>query len=156
MPSRNIRRNGGHLKSGGASPHSTRQARDLHLQTRSRFGLRQCSAAFARSASLRLDYIQWNPAFDFAVNLQFEVVISGALKMKTEMLPDVNMCLRLLTRNANLKILADRFEDWPHVRIAEVHFEPVAALLADIESQLTSKRTQGMITGEGMSSDCVK
>jgi hypothetical protein len=126
------------------------------LQSRDRRAPKTRCVYPAESALPRLDYIQWNPAFDFAVNLQFEVVISGALKMKTEMLPDVNMCLRLLTRNANLKILADRFEDWPHVRIAEVHFEPVAALLADIESQLTSKRTQGMITGEGMSSDCVK
>jgi hypothetical protein len=110
----------------------------------------------AESASLRLDYIQWNSAFGVAVNLQFEVVISGALKMKTEMLPDVNMCLRLLTRNANLKILPDRFEDWPHVWIAEVHLEPVTAFLADIKPQLTSERTQRMITGEGMSSDRVK
>ena len=72
------------------------------------------------------------------------------------MLPDVNMCLRLLTRNANLKILPDRFEDWSHVRIAEVHLEPVTALLADIKSQLTSDCTQGMITREGMSADRVK
>jgi hypothetical protein len=110
----------------------------------------------AESVSLRLDYVQWNPAFGVVVNLQFEVVISGPLKMKTEMLPDVNMRLRLLTRNANLKILPDRFENWPHVRIAEVHFEPVAALLADLKPQLTSERTQGMITGERMSSDYVK
>jgi len=103
-----------------------------------------------------LDYVQWNPAFDVAVYLQLEVVLSGSLKMETEMLPDMDMCLRPLTRNANLKILPDRFEDGPHVRIAEVHLEPVTALLANIKSQLTSDCTQGMITWKGMSADRVK
>ncbi|PYJ19277.1 MAG: hypothetical protein DME99_13130 [Verrucomicrobia bacterium] len=103
-----------------------------------------------------MDYVQWNPAFDVAVYLQLKVVISGPLKMKTEMLPDMDMCLRPLTRNANLKILPDGFEDWPHVRIAEVHLKPVTALLANIKSQLTSDCTQGMITREEISADGVK
>ncbi len=54
--------------------------------------------------------------------------------MKTEMLPDVNMRLRLVTGNPNLKILAYRLENGPHIRIAEVHLDPVAALLAHIKS----------------------
>src|SRR5437773_6989726 len=86
------------------------------------------------SAPLRLDYIQRNPAFGFAVDFEFEVVVARALKMKTEMLPDVNVRLRLVTGNLNLKILAYRLENRPHIRIAEVHLDPMAAFLADIKS----------------------
>ncbi len=72
------------------------------------------------------------------------------------MLPDVNVRLRLVTGNPNLKILPDRLENWPHVRIAEVHLDPVAAFLADIEPQLTGDCTQRMITGKSMSADRIK
>jgi len=108
------------------------------------------------SASLRLDYIQRNPAFGVAVDLELEIIFSGKLKVKTEVLPDVNVCLRLMTGNADLKILPYRFENWPHVRIAEVHLEPVAALLADIKSQFACDGTQGMITGKRLSANRVK
>jgi len=108
------------------------------------------------SASLRLDYIQRNPAFGVAVNLELEIIFSRTLEVKTEMLPNVNVCLRLVTGNPNLKILAYRFENWPHVRIAEVHLDPVAALLADVKSQFACDCTQGMITRKRMSANRVK
>jgi len=66
------------------------------------------------------------------------------------------VCLRLVTGNPNLKILAYRFENWPHIRIAEVHLEPMAALLADVKSQFACDCTQGMITGKRMSANRVK
>ncbi len=72
------------------------------------------------------------------------------------MLPDVNVRLRLVAGNADLKILPYRFKNWTHVRIAEVHPEPVAALLADIKSQFACDCTQGMITGKRLSANRVK
>src|SRR5205809_7359659 len=95
---------------------------------------RQC-LPLLRSARLCLKYVQGNTAFGVAVYLQLEVVLSGSLKMKTQMLPDVDMCLRPLTRTVNLKILSDRFQDGPHIGIAKVHLKPVTTLLADIKSQ---------------------
>jgi hypothetical protein len=80
-----------------------------------------------------LDYIQWNSAPGNAIDLELEIIISGTLEMKTEVLPDVNMCPGLVTGNPNLKILPYGFENWPHVRIAEVHLERVAALFAGIK-----------------------
>jgi len=119
--------------------------------------LHQGSAALAgRSAPLRLDYIKRDAAFGVAVNLELEVVVARTLKVKTEMLPDVNVCLRLVARNPNLKILAYRLENGPHVRIAEVHLDPMAALLAHIKSELTCDCTQRMITGKRLSADRVK
>ena len=76
--------------------------------------------------------------------------------MKTEMLPDVNVRLRLVAGNPNLKILAYRLENGPHVRIAEVHLDPVASLLAHIEAELTRDCAQWMITGKRVSADRVK
>jgi hypothetical protein len=80
-----------------------------------------------------LDYIQRNSAPGSAIDLELEIIISGALEMKTEMLPDMDVCLGLVTGNPNLKILPYGFEDWPHVRITEVHLERVAALFAGIK-----------------------
>jgi len=108
------------------------------------------------SAPLRLDYVQWDAAFSVAVDLELEVVVAGTFKVKTEMLPDVSVCLRLITRNSNFEILAYRLENGPHVRIAEVHLNRVAALLAHFKSELTCNCTQRMITGKRMSADRVK
>jgi hypothetical protein len=108
------------------------------------------------SAPLRLDYVQRDAAFRVAVDLELEVVVAGTFKVKTEMLPDVNVCLRLVTGNSNFEILAYRFENWPHVWIAEVHLNRVAALLAHFKSELTCNCTQCVITGKRMSPDRVK
>lgn len=108
------------------------------------------------SAPLRLDYIQRDAAFRVAVDLELEVVVARTFKVETEMLPNVSVCLRLVTGNSNFEILAYRLENRPHVRIAEVHLNPVAALLAYIESELTCDCTQRMITGKRMSPDRVK
>jgi hypothetical protein len=108
------------------------------------------------SAPLRLDYIQRDAAFGVAVDLELEVVVAGTFKVKTEMLPDVSVCLRLVTGNSNFEILAYRLENWPHVWIAEVHLNRVAALLAHIKSELTCDCTHWMITGKRMSADRVK
>ena len=116
----------------------------------------QPAALAGTSAPLRLDHIQRDPAFGVAVYLELEIIFSGKLKVKTEVLPDVNVCLRLMTGDADLKILPYRFENWPHVRIAEVHLEPVAALLADIKSQFACDCTQRMITGKRLSANRVK
>jgi hypothetical protein len=108
------------------------------------------------SAPLRLDYVQRDAAFRVAVDLELEVIVAGTFKVKTEMLPDVSMCLRLVTGNLNFEILPYRLENGPHVRIAEVHLNRVAALLAHIKSELTCDRTHWMITGKRMSADRVK
>jgi len=108
------------------------------------------------SVPLRLDYIQRDAAFGVAVDLELKVVVAGTFKVKTEMLPDVSMCLRLVTGNSNFEILAYRLENWPHVWIAEVHLNRVAALLAHIKSELTCDCTHWMITGKRMSADRVK
>jgi hypothetical protein len=108
------------------------------------------------SASLRLDHIQRDAAFGVAVDLKLEVVVARTLKVKTEMLPDVNVCLRLASGNPNFKILAYRLENRPHVRIAEVHLDPVAALLAHIKAELACDSTQRMIAGKRASTDRVK
>jgi hypothetical protein len=105
---------------------------------------------------LRLDYIQWYPASSFTIDLKLEVVVARTLKMETEMLPDVNVCLRLVAGNPNLKILPYRLENGPHVWIAEVHLNRVAALLAHLKSKLTCDRTHWMITGKRMSADRIK
>jgi hypothetical protein len=84
-----------------------------------------------------LDYIQRNSAPGSAVHLELEIIISGTLEMKAEVLPDVNVGLGLGTRNPNLKILPYGFEDRPHVRIAEMHLERVAALFAGIKPKFT-------------------
>jgi hypothetical protein len=105
---------------------------------------------------LRLDYIQGYPASGFTIDLELEVVIARTLKMKTEMLPDVNVCLRLVAWNPNFEILPYRLENGPHVRIAEVHLNPMAALLAHLKSELTCDCTQRMITGKRVSADRVK
>jgi len=68
--------------------------------------------------------------------------------MKSEMLPDMNVRLRLMTWNLDLKILAYRRQNWPHVWIAKVHFEEMTSFLAGIKSQLTGNSTQWMITWE--------
>src|SRR5206468_11700610 len=78
------------------------------------------------------------------------------LKMETEMLPDVNVCLRSVAGNPNFEILAYRLENGPHVRVAEVHLNPMAALLAHLKSELTCDCTQRMITGKRVSADRVK
>jgi hypothetical protein len=62
----------------------------------------------------------------------------------------------LVAGNPNLKILAYRLENGPHVRIAEVHLDPVAALLAHIKAELTCDCAQWMITGKRVSAYCVK
>jgi hypothetical protein len=103
-----------------------------------------------------LDDIQRNPTFGLAVNFKLEVVFSGPLKMKSEMLPDMNVRLRLVTRNLNLKILAYRRENRPHVWIAKVHFEEMTSFLADIKSQLTDNGAQWMITWERLSPNRVE
>jgi hypothetical protein len=108
------------------------------------------------SAPLRLDYIQRDAAFGVAVDLKLEVVVARTLKVKAEMLPDMGVCLRLVAGNSNFEILAYRFENGPHIRIAEVHLNPVAALLTHIKSELTCDCTQRMITGKRMSPDRVK
>ena len=88
-----------------------------------------------------MDHVQWDSAFGVAVNFQLEIILPWAFEVETEMLPDVNVCLRSLTRNPNFKILTYGFKDWPHVGVAEVHFEPVTALFANIKSQLTGDCT---------------
>jgi hypothetical protein len=108
------------------------------------------------SAPLRLDYVQRDAAFRVAVDLELEVVVAGTFKVKTEMLPDVSVCLRLVTGNSNFEILAYRLENGPHVWVAEVHLNRVAALLAHIKSELTCDCTHWMITGKRMSADRVK
>jgi hypothetical protein len=108
------------------------------------------------SAPLRLDYIQRDAALGVAVDFELEVVVARTFKVKTEMLPDVSVCLRLVTGNSNFEILAYRLENWPHVWIAEVHLNRVAALLAHFKSQLTCDCTHWMITGKRMSADRVK
>jgi hypothetical protein len=108
------------------------------------------------SAPLRLNYVQWDAAFRVAVDLELEVVVAGTFKVKTEMLPDVSVCLRLVTGNSNFEILAYRLENGPHVWIAEVHLNRVAALLAHIKSEPTCDCTHWMITGKRMSSDRIK
>jgi hypothetical protein len=108
------------------------------------------------SAPLCLDYIQRDAAFRVTVDLELEVVVAGTFKVKTEMLPDVGVCLRLIAGNSNFEILAYRLEDGPHVRIAEVHLNRVAALLAHFKSELTCNCTQRMITGKRMSANRVK
>jgi hypothetical protein len=110
----------------------------------------------ADSAPLRLDYIQRDAALRVTVDLELEVVVARTFKVKTEMLPDVSVCLRLVTGNSNFEILAYRLENWPHVWIAEVHLNRVAALLAHFKSQLTCDCTHWMITGKRMSADRVK
>jgi hypothetical protein len=114
------------------------------------------ASAAESSAPLRLDYIQRDAAFRVAVDLELEVVVARTFKVKTEMLPDVSVCLRLVTGNSNFEILAYRLENWPHVWIAEVHLNRVAALLAHIKSELTCDCTHWMITGKRMSADRVK
>jgi len=84
-----------------------------------------------------LDYIQRNSVLGSAVHLELEIIISGTLEMKAEVLPDVNVGLGLGTRNPNLKILSYGFEDRPHVRIAEMYLERVAALFAGIKPKFT-------------------
>ena len=108
------------------------------------------------SAPLRLDYVQRNAAFRVAVDLELEVVVAGTFKVKTEMLPDVSVCLRLVTGNSNFEILAYRLENWPHVWIAEVHLNRVAALLAHFKPELTCDCTHWMITRKRMSANRVK
>jgi len=95
-----------------------------------------------------LDDVQRNAAFGLAVNFKLEVVVSGPLKMKSEMLPDMNVRLRLMTWNLDLKILAYWRENRPHVWIAKVHFEEMTSFLAGIKPQLTGNGTQWMITWE--------
>jgi hypothetical protein len=113
--------------------------------------------ALARTlAPLRLDYVQRDAAFRIAADLELEVVVAGTFKVKTEMLPDVSVCLRLITGNSNFEILSYRLEDGPHVWIAEVHLNRVAALLAHIKSELTCDCTHWMITGKRMSADRIK
>jgi hypothetical protein len=76
--------------------------------------------------------------------------------MKSEMLPDMNVRLRLVTWNLNLKILVYRRENWPHVWIAKVHFEEMTSFLADIKPQLTGNGAQWMITWERLSPNRVE
>jgi hypothetical protein len=123
-----------------------------------RYNFRQpiAPALAGSSAPLRLDYIQRDAAFGVAIDLELEVVVARTLKVKTEMLPDVSVCLRLITRNSNFEILTYWLENWPHVWIAEVHLNRVAALLSHIKSELTCDCTHWMITGKRMSADRVK
>jgi len=103
-----------------------------------------------------LNDVQRNPAFGLTVNFKLEVVVSGPLKMKPEMLPDMNVRLRLVTWNLDLKILAYRRENWPHVWIAKVRFEEMTSFLADIKSQLTGNGTQWMVARERLSPNRVE
>ena len=143
---------GFHLDSFGAI-HS---AQDKFCVIRHNSSQPMAPALAGSSASLRLDYIQRDAAFRVAVDLELEVIVAGTFKVKTEVLPDVSVCLRLVTGNSNFEILAYRLENGPHVGVAEVHLNRVAALLAHIKSELTCNCTHWMITGKRMRADRVK
>jgi len=82
--------------------------------------------------------IKWDPTLCFTVDLQLEIILSCALKVKPKMLPNVNMRLGvMLVRDFDLEVLSDRRENRAHIWVAEVHFERMATFLAQIEPQLT-------------------
>lgn len=107
-------------------------------------------------AFLHLDHIQGNPALCVPVDLEVKVVLSWPFEMKSKVLPDVNMHLRLLILDSDIEIVPDRRQDWPHVGIAEMHLQRMATLLADVEAKLARDGAQRMVAREVVSPDRVE